>query len=232
MFNIILIILHDRHKFKTDIIAYMWQIYTCNYFFSDDWSLMPGNTDAETEAESDSDSQRSRRRAPASISPVLISSESETDVPPPSSLPTPLPPNRPKRPGTSQPSDVSSDSLLNLMTEMMSSSSISDDDANKTLVADEPGPSTGRPVRKTRMRTDKVCHPAGFKELQPKSKPGTTPKGKGKGKKKATDNPYSKSAFIWSDDDDFVLWVKNFSESVHVHSSELVHIEWILYQLI
>ena len=107
-----------------------------------------------------------------------FSSQSETDVPPPSSLPTQLPLNNPKRPGASQPLDVSSDSLLNLMTEMMSSRSISDDDANKTLVADEPGLSTGRPVRKTKMRTDKVCHPAGFKELQPKSKPGTNPKGK------------------------------------------------------
>lgn len=52
------------------------------------------------------------------------------------------------------------------------------------------------PVTK-RMRTDKVCHPPEFKETSP----STSRRGKGR---KSLANPYAKSAFVWtSDDDDF-----------------------------
>ncbi|XP_055999067.1 uncharacterized protein LOC125673398 [Ostrea edulis] len=47
-----------------------------------------------------------------------------------------------------------------------------------------------------KMRTDKVCHPVHFKERETSGR-------RGKGKAPLS-NPYAKSAFVWtSDDDDF-----------------------------
>lgn len=49
-----------------------------------------------------------------------------------------------------------------------------------------------------RMRTDKVCHPKDFKDQ------GSSSSKSSRNQRSRLSNPYGKSAFIWtSDDDDF-----------------------------